>query len=150
MKKIIVITVLIFSTILVNSCKKSNNSGIVNSGYDTGKDKVQWTFDGTSSSCDSSFVLVSYNRIMAYKDLSGVQAKTFTLNLRSLAVGNYPLSSTTPNVLTYIIATTLDHTSQSGTVNITANTGTKMSGNFSAIMENGLPFSGTFSEVPLR
>ncbi len=152
MKKTITIIMLIFSSILVNSCSKSETPDIINPGPsgNNGQGSVQWTFDGTSSSCDSSHALLGLKRIMAYKELSAVKAKTFILNLSSLSVGSYTLSATSPNVLTYLVATTLDHTSQSGTVNITANTGIKISGNFSALMENGLTLSGTFSEVPVR
>lgn len=140
---------LIFSTILVNSCKKSETTTNSTNPTITGKDKAQWTFDGTSSSADSSFALLAYNRIMAYKDI-GVNAKSLTINLSSLAVGTYTLSSVSPNVLTYVVAQTVDHTSQSGTVNITANTGAKLSGTYNALMDNGLTFSGTFSEIPIR
>ncbi len=150
MKKTISIIILSISAIImISSCTKSETGNIINTG-NNGQASVLWTFDGISSSCDSSFASLGSKTIMAYKDLSTVQAKTFSLKLGSLSVGNYMLSATPPNVLSYLISTTLDHTSQSGTVNITANTGTKVSGNFNAVMENGLTLSGTFSEVPVR
>lgn len=141
---------LTFSAILLYSCTKSEIGSIINNNGNNGQAAVLWTFDGTSSSSDSSNAFLGLKRIMAYKDLSTVQSKKINLNLSSLSVGNYSLSATSPNFLTYVIATTLDHISQSGTVNITANTGAKISGNFSALMENGLTLSGTFSEVPVR
>jgi hypothetical protein len=150
MKKTIKIIMLSLSTvIMIYSCSKSETGSINNTG-NNGQGSAQWTFDGVASSSDSSFASISNNRIMAYKDVLTVQSKIFNLNLSSLSVGNYVLSSTMPNVLIYRISTTVDHTSQSGTVNITSNTGTKLSGNYSAQMENGLTLTGTFSEVPIR
>lgn len=149
MKKKISIILLIFSAIcILNACSKSDPA-IVNT-VNNGQGSAQWTFDGVASSSDSSYASVANKRIMAYRDLSTVQSKTISLNLSSLTVGNYSLSAALPNVLIYRISTTVDHISQSGTVNITSNTGTKLSGNFTALMSNGLTLSGTFTDVPMR
>ena len=155
MKKTFSIMMLVFSTIIIlSSCSKSETGNIINNsgnnGGNNGQGSAQWTFDGIAASSDSSFAYQSINRIMAYKDVTAVQSKIINLNLSSLSVGSYILSTTNPNVLRFRFSTTVEHTSQSGTVNITSNTGTKLSGNYSALMDNGLTLTGTFIEVPIR
>ncbi len=151
MKKTILIITVILSTIaVISSCSKSETGNIISNTGNNGQGAAQWSFDGIASSSDSSFAMASLNRIMAYRDVTSVQSKIFNLNLSSLSVGNYTLSTAAPNVLVYRVSTTVDHTSQSGTINITSNTGTKLSGNYSALMDNGLTLTGTFTEVPIR
>jgi len=115
----------------------------------TSTTSFQWTPNsGSGITADSSNYYASFTTIFAFKN--GIN-NSIEINLSSLAVGAYTLSSSTGNALTYV-ANSTTYTAKSGVVNITANTSTNLSGNFNCALSGGTltSLSGEFVDIPRR
>ncbi len=115
----------------------------------TSTTSFQWTPGvGNSITADSSNYYSSFTTIFAFKNGNN---NSLEINLSSLAVGSYTLSSATGNALTYI-ANSSTYTAKSGQVNITANSSTNISGNFTCALSGGTltTLSGQFVDIPKR
>jgi len=105
-----------------------------------------WTPSGGSQVvADSAHYYNSFTTIFAFKNGN---ANSFEINLSSLAVGAYTLSSATGNALTFVTAST-NYTANSGSVFITTNNGSKLSGTFNATLNGGTlaSVSGQFKDI---
>ena len=115
----------------------------------TSTTSFQWTPNsGGSVTADSSNYYSSFTTIFAFKNGNN---NSLEINLSSLAVGAYTLSTATGNALTYI-ANSTTYTAKSGVVNITANSSTNLSGNFNCTLTGGTlsSLSGQFVDIPRR
>lgn len=111
--------------------------------------EFSWT-PGSSSSvkADSSFYFPAFNNIVSYK---GGGSQIVDIYLSALSVGTYTISSATGITLSYTTGSTA-YTASSGTIGITANTGSKLSGSFGVNLKGGTltNLSGSFSDIPKR
>lgn len=105
---------------------------------------------GTAASvnADSSVYFPAFNNIVSYK--SGA-TQVIDIYLSALSVGTYTISSATGISLSYTTGSTV-YTAKSGTVGITANTGSKLSGKFGVALTGGTltSLSGSFTDIPKR
>lgn len=127
----------------ISSCKKSSVAPISTSGF-------SWTVSGVTYTADNDTAFVSGPfTIIAQKDAADItNFRMFEIDLSAFATGAYTLTSSGDQV-NYVTSTGVV-TSQSGTLNITANTGTTLSGNFSTILSGGLAMTGNFTAIPIK
>jgi len=105
---------------------------------------------GTTYTADTDTAFISGPfTINARKDAALPVFKIVEINLSAFTTGAYTLSSTGVNQLNYFTSSGLI-TSQSGTVNITANTGSALSGNFTTTLTGNIAMTGSFSNVPIK
>ncbi len=127
------------------SCKKDKNSS--NSSA-SGQKGFFYAENGASTQikADDAWVNGSYKTIMAKKG----SATVLEINLSSIAVGTYSIAS--PNAVTYIPGGVW--VASAGTVKITKNDGSKVSGNFDATTGSGVSgvnkVSGSFTDIPIK
>lgn len=129
----------------LSACSKSDtNSNITASSF-------SWTVGGTTYTADNDTAFVSGPfTIIAKKDeTSPTNFKIFEINLTGFTTGAYTLTATGANQVNYLTNSGLV-TSQSGTLNITANTGTALSGNFTTTLTGSLAMTGTFTNMPVK
>lgn len=151
MKNLIAKSLLVVSVSMAvfTGCSKSDNTVVVPPNNNKGTSQAN--VNGIAIVPDSAYATASMNSIIFYKDFaSTTDNKTINIVLTSLSVGSYTLTSSTPNSIKYTLGGTLLYTSQSGTVNITANNGTRISGNYNAMMNGSAPFSGSFTDLLIR
>ncbi len=147
MKKIVISTSVKAALLLalvagIYSCKKSNVSSVSPGSF-------SWSVSGTTYTADNDTAFVSGPfTIIAKKDASNSSNfKIFEINLSSFTVGAYALTAS-GNQVNYATNAGVV-TSQSGTLNITENTGTTISGNFTTSLTGGLAMTGNFAAVPI-
>lgn len=138
MKKYIRLLIPIILVILLSGgCKKDN------------KQSFSWDYNNTHYTADSSSATAgSDTRVSGY---SGIYTVTIDGG-RQLVAGTYTLSARNTTDLPYLyygMGTGFIY-SESGTVTISYNDNTKISGSFSATMVDGTVVSGGFNDVPLR
>ena len=136
------VVLLIFIT-GISSCKKSSADPTSTSGF-------SWTVSGVTYTADNDTAFVSGPfTIIAKKDEADIaNFKIFEIDLSGFTAGAYTLTSSGDQV-NYVTSTGAV-TSQSGTLNITANTGTTVSGNFSTTLSGGLAMTGNFTAIPIK
>lgn len=143
-----VISAAIVSVVLFTSCKKNDddnaspNPPAQSAGFYYGENGTT-----TLTKADSSWVNGAYNTIIAQSSGSTV----VEINLTGITSQGYSLGTT--NVLTYLksggswVATT-------GTVTVTKNQDSKLSGTFSATAGGGVSgvtsFTGNFTDIPIK
>lgn len=105
----------------------------------------KWTPNGQAQvTADSSHYYNSFTTIFAFKTgtLSSIE-----INLSSLSVGTYSLSSTTGNALSYVNKN-VTYNSVAGSVSITSSADNKLSGRFNCTFTGTLSgISGEFVDV---
>ena len=119
------------------------------SGGSVSSSVFSWTAgSGSKTTADSSVCYVQITTIYGYKNGT---SNTVEINLSDIAQGSYQLSSTTGNALTYVQGGNTFN-AKSGSVNITASGGGKISGNFSAAFPAGsvTSITGEFTDVRMR
>ncbi len=135
--------------LFAQSCKKSDSSS----------DSFNWTWDGTNytGNFKEAFIqsLGSGSNIIAGTGTSINSAGTGPrINVSSLNAGTYTLGSGITNSISFIDPFGNNLASTSGTLNITANANSKLSGNFSATLVNGIGFmtsiTGSFSNIKIN
>lgn len=101
---------------------------------------------GSQVIADSAHYYSSFTTIFAFKNGT---SNSFEINLSSLAVGAYTLSSATGNALTFVTSSTT-YTAHTGNVFITTNNGSKLSGTFTSTLSGGsiTSVSGQFKDLP--
>lgn len=129
------------------SCKKDDPQP-VNNNPATPSGNFTWNVNGsTSFTADSTYAYYSYTSFYAFK---GGTNNSIEINLGSLAVGTYTISSATGNALT-LVKNGTSYSASSGTVSISSS-GSKLSGTltaaFSGTVVTGL--IGQFTDVPMR
>lgn len=128
------------------SCKKSeaNSANAVTATF-------TWAIGGTTYSADNdtAFIQGPFTIIAKKDEASPANLKIFEINLTAFSTGSYTLTASGVNQVNYITTTNVI-TSQSGTLNITANTGSTLSGNFTTTLTGGVSMTGNFSNVPIK
>jgi hypothetical protein len=108
-----------------------------------------WTVSGGQTTvADSSFCYVSSNAVDAFR---GGNSNSIEIRLSAFTTGTYVINSVSGNQLDYQLGTKV-YTGSNGTVNITAATSSKITGNFNCSLSGGTitSISGTFADVPKR
>lgn len=130
----------------LSSCKKTET----NSANATTNSFI-WAIGGATYSADNdtAFVQGPFTIIAKKDEASPANLKIFEINLSAFGTGSYTLTASGVNQVNYITTTSVI-TSQSGTLNITANTGSTLSGNFTTTLTGGVVMTGNFSNVPIK
>lgn len=152
MKKLITYSIipLLFSFVIITSSCSKSDSG-TSGGGTTVTGTTSFSVNGSNFTADSVFVNEANKTMKAYQNItSPTNGKLLVIAFASLAAGTYNLNPMPPTTVNLTIGSTVNYTSQSGTVTITQNTGSAISGNFSAIVEGGLPLIGSFANVKIR
>ena len=135
------------SLVLLNifSCSKSGSSA---------NNNFTWTYGNTNYKANFNAAYLqslSSNPII----VAGTGAALHTLaigprfTVSSLNVGTYNFN-TSPNSMFYIEDQGNNLAAVTGTINITANAGNLLSGNFSATLSNSINVTGNFMNVPIN
>ena len=148
-KQIFKITFLFASILFVASCAKEEAAPEEEVPVVVNKGSFNWTLSsGQNVTADSAHCYTSITTIYAFKNGT---TNSIEINLSALSVGSYSISSATGNAFSFVNgATTYD--ASAGTVNITANSGNKLSGNFTATLTGGAitSISGGFQDILKR
>src|SRR5215204_4768471 len=121
---------LLFSALIIASCTKDNPEPEDDPGTPVtpvNKGSFSYSVNGNATiTADSAVYYPKFTTIYSYK--LGTE-NTIEINLSDLVAGSYIVNSTQGNALTYE-TNGQTFTATSGTINITANTGSRLSGNF--------------------
>ena len=161
MKNYIFISTLALSFLIVAACKKKDSTTpetttsttTTTGGTVTSSGTFTWSENGgATQTADSAEFRNAYNALFAYK---GGLARYFEIDYSASIVGSYTLSTAGSNSLNYIVQTgtiTNVYTANSGTANITANTSSKLSGNFLGSYSSGTltSISGGFTNINIK
>jgi len=135
----------VMGTLAFYSCSKSDD----NPASPTGG-VFTWTTGGATFTADNNNAVISGPyAIIANKDAALASIKSFNITLTAFAVGSYTLSAAGANQLSYFTSGGMVM-SQSGTLNITANTGSRLTGNFTTTLTGGATMTGDFSNVSIN
>jgi len=135
-------------SLLLSGCKKDETTPGTTT-TPANNSSFTWTAgSGSKVTADSANYYSSITTIYAFKNGA---SNSIEINLSSLAVGAYSISSATGNALTFVTSSTT-YTAHSGNVNITTSNGTRLSGTFSASLSGGTltSISGDFTNIPAR
>ena len=135
---------LAYSLLFLFSCKKDENTPINDPVTPTSNFK--WSTDGSASvTASEAYFIAAYNNIVATK--SGSTASVDVV-LDDLKVGSHAISASTGITLEFVNQGTT-YTGESGTVVISQNTGTLLSGSFSAQLSGGTikTITGSFTDL---
>lgn len=135
----------LIGTVFLFSCEKSNTNAAATAGVFT------WSVGGVTYTADNDTAFVSGPfTIIAKKDEASLTGyKIFEINLSAFATGSYTLTAAGVNQVNYITNSGVI-TSQSGTLNITVNTGSALAGNFTTTLTGGVAMTGNFTDVPIK
>jgi len=146
------ICLLIFSSILFVSCAKDNpepEAEPVTPAAPVNKGKFTYSVDGNAViTADSSVYYPKFTTIYSYK--AGLQ-NTTEMRLSDLTVGTYTIKSSLGNELIYETNGQTFNAS-SGVVNITSNTGSRLTGDFNCAFTGVAvkSISGQFTDIRYR
>lgn len=123
----------------------TNGGSTINGG-----NTFTWVDNNVTYNCDSAYASNQYKTIFVYKGASTTRY-FFEINLTSLAVANYPFT-TSGNALTYIRpSTTALLTSFAGALTVTANANNKITGTGVATVNSSANGERiTFTDLPVR
>ncbi len=135
----------LIAVVMIFSCSKSS------SNPSTPTPVFTWSVGGATYAADSDTAFISGPfTIIAKKDASLPGSYKFIeIDLSAFTTGAYTLSAAGANQVNYFTSSGLV-VSQSGTLNITANTGTTLSGNFTTTLTGSVAMAGTFTNVPIK
>ncbi len=143
--------ILAFIATSLFACKKdaaTTNGGSTVNGANT----FTWIDNSITYNCDSAYASAQYKSIFVYKGAT-VTRYFFEINLTSIAVGTYSLT-TTGNALAYIRpGTSALLTSFAGSLAITANANNKITGAGVSTVNSstlGERINFTFTDLPIR
>ena len=136
---------LLIAIVTLFSCSKSSPNSNSSAPVFT------WSVSGATYTADSDTAFISGPfAIIAKKDASlPASYKIIEIDLSAFTTGAYTLSSSGVNQVNYLTNSGLA-ASQSGTLNITANTGSTLSGNFTTTLSGSVSMTGTFTNVPIK
>ncbi len=138
--------ILSFGILLFSSCQKEASKPEEETTTPTAvTTKFTWTAGSTSATADNSFYVPAFNNIYAAK----VNGAYVDITLEDLNKGNHTINPSQGVTLEYSDGTNT-FKGKSGTVTISENTGTKLSGSYNCTLENGTNISGSFSNVPQK
>jgi len=141
------VSLLLLLAIFISGCAKDEKDPIEPppSGGNTSFGEFKWTpSSGTEIRSDSAYYIPSFNNIVAYKGNS-----TIDIVLSSLVAGTYTISSSQGNTLEYYTGSAV-YNATSGSVVITTNTGSRLSGTFNAGFQGQPSINGQFNNIPVR
>lgn len=146
-----IIATALLTIVFLSSCKKdsSTNSGNTNTNpYGT----FTWTVNGGSTvmTADSASYKATFKTLVAYQKVSGVNRLAFEINLTANTPATYSL--VTGNALAYTLSTPYFF-ANAGNVIIASNSGTKISGTFTATgaaAGGTSAVAGTFTDIPVQ
>ena len=143
MKKI-TLAITLGLALLISSCNKTATTTPNNTSGG-----MTWIENGTTTvTADSAYFETRYSTLHAFK---GGTAKIIELNLSAGTVGTYTVSSA--NSISYIASgSSTTYIAATGSVNITANASSKMTGTFSSTGTGAslTSLSGTFTDIAVR
>jgi len=143
MKNNLLIAALFISLISLVACSEDKTNDITPSGS-TG---FVWTDNaGNTITADSAYYVSQYKSIKAFK--GGIQ-KLVEINLTAGAAGTYTIG--TNNAFSYLTGQDL-YLAASGSVIITSNANSKMSGSFTTVGTGAsiTSITGTFIDIPVK
>jgi hypothetical protein len=134
----------LFLVFFLNSCVKDEtlpDEPLATTG------NFSWTTGGVTTVADSAVCYLQITTIYAYK--SGM-LNTVELNLSDVVQGTYPVNATSGNEIK-LVKNGQNLATNNGTVTISSNTGSRLAGNFSAVLSGTAgTLSGQFTEIPFR
>lgn len=134
---------------LMVSCAKDETSPEEEEPPVTNTGSFNWTLSsGQNFTADSAHCYSSITTIYAFKNGN---SNSIEAALSSLGVGTYSFSPATGNSFDYTSGSTT-YSGVSGTLNITANAGNKLSGSFNVNLSGGSlsSISGSFTDIQKR
>ncbi len=141
--------IILLSGAALSSCKKDEAEPETNNpGANPGSDFNWKTSSGSQVTADSAYYYGQFTTVFAFKN--GL-SNSIEINLSALSAGNYSISSTTGNALTFVTASTT-YTANSGYCNISGVSNNKLAGTFSVALSGGTltSVSGSFSGIAQR
>lgn len=148
-KKLSLGVVIVVLTFLIVSCAKDETqpTPTTNNPTKITYGNFQWTYNGSTTIADSAICYLQITTLFAYK--SGTLS-TIELNLSDVVAGTYPVNAASGNELKFVNNGT-NLSASTGTVEITNNTGSKITGNFSGKFGTSTnSITGQFSDVQFR
>lgn len=142
------LTAFLAALLLLSSCGKDNPPG------QPAESKFTWTYNGTTYVAKQHAANMS--GIGAPSIVAGMQVSPFAggtgprINLSSLQQGTYAIALSGANQFQYIDDTGNVEAGTSGSLNITKNTGTLLSGNFSVTLTNTKTITGEFVNTAIK
>lgn len=135
------------------SCSKKKDDNIASN--------FSWTFEGVNYTANIDTAFSSWIYAAPYASPAPViiatrrekmiyPGKDFIIYLSSLNTGSYSFASFGNNLCDFIDPLGFPRLIVSGNLNITTNSGNRLAGNFSFILDNSTPLNGTFTNVPVR
>jgi hypothetical protein len=133
------------SIITLFSCSKSSTNANLSTSV------FSWSVSGATYTADNDTAFISGPFTIIVKKDENLPAsyKILEINLSAFTTGAYVLSAAGTNQVNYLTSGGLA-TSQGGTLNITTNTGSTLSGNFTTTLPGSVTMTGTFSNVPIK
>ena len=134
-KNFLKILLIALVTFTATACTKEDTSGNNNgTGSSSGSDVFVWTEnDNTFAAantikCDSAYASAQFKTIFVYKGATTTRY-FYEINLSSLAVGAYSITSTSANAVAYIRPSSTGlQTGTAGSISISANASNKITG----------------------
>jgi hypothetical protein len=148
LKSLNVIIILVTVISIIQACKKSSDS-----------DSFTWTWDGTNytGNYKEAFIqsLGSGSHIIGGTGSTINSAGTGPrISVSSLNVGSYNLTSNLPNTIYFVAPNGDNLATTTGTLSITSNSNSKLTGNFSATLVNATnqntSLSGSFTNIKIN
>ena len=144
------IFVFLIGALLLLACAKEEQAPVdPNGGGSAPTSFFTWTTDnGSTVNANDFYFVTTFNNIVGKKTSNG---SFIDISLDNLSEGAYTISSSKGIILEYNDGTK-SYFAASGVVNITKNTGTKLSGNFNAYLSGStvLSVSGNFEDIPAK
>lgn len=150
MKRILSLTFLVAEFALSTSCNKSSSTPAATAPGANGSNSFTWVDGTTTHNCDSAYASANFKTIFVYK--GGTASRFFfEINLTSLAVGNYNVTSSGTNAIAYIRPTSSStFQSVAGGVQITNNANNTLTGTGVASITLSERVTFTFTNLPIR
>ncbi len=145
--KFILSTIIIILFLIIQSCKKSNDS-----------DSFTWTWNGNNYTANYKEAFIQSLGSGSYiiggtgsaLNSSGTGPR---ISVSSLSVGSYNLTANLPNTIYFVDPNGDNLATTTGTLNITSNSNSKLTGNFSATLVNATnqntAISGSFTNIKI-
>jgi hypothetical protein len=150
MKKLIILSsIILLGSVLFISCAKDEKEPEEETPVQVNKGSFSWTLSsGQTVNADSAHCYNSIDIIYAFKNGN---SNSLEIDPSSLSAGSYTISSSTGNSLTFTSGSA-NYNATSGILNITSNSGNKLSGDFNVILSGGsaTSMSGTFKDILIR
>ena len=135
---------LLLPALIVLACDKDKNS----SG------SFSWSYDGINYTANFK---AAYSASMGQPYIIGGLGNSVTtpgsgprIHVISFSPGNYSFGGIVPNSLNFVDQVGNDISAIGGSVNISANSNNKLSGDFSATLGNGKIITGSFADITIN